>query len=85
MSRKTGSELVLNDLELRDLTEFVHRAKQRIRLAQLGIPFMVGRFGRPIVLRAVVEQRLGGNAVGEGHRTVVEPDFDALAELQNGS
>lgn len=85
MSKKTESEFILTDLELRNLTEFVHRAKQRARLVELGIPFVPGRFGRPIVLRAVVEQRLGGNAVGERHRTVIEPDFDALAELQNGS
>lgn len=82
MSKKTESEFILTALELRELTEFVHRAKQRERLVELGIPFVPGRFGRPIVLRAVVERRLGSQRYNE---TSSIPDSDALRDLQSGT
>ncbi len=74
-----------NVQELKELTEYKHRPKQRQRLAHMGIPFKVGRFGRPIVLRDAAVESLGGK-IRMGRGTFdVGPDLEALAAVQNGS
>lgn len=86
MTENTGNTMLLSESELRELTEYKHRAKQQERLSMMGIPFRVGRYGRPVVLRDAVVQRLGGSAVGTRQQTALEPDYGALAEeLQGGS
>ena len=81
----TENSFVLTNAELKDLTEYTHREKQQQRLANMGIPFKIGRFGRPIVLRDAAVESLGGNIrLGKGTFDV-GPDFKALAAVQNGS
>ena len=85
MTETTENSLVLTDAELKELTEYKHRAKQQQCLGQMGIPFKIGRFGRPIVLRdAAVESLSGKIQMGRGTFDV-GPDFEALAAVQNGS
>ena len=85
MTETTENSLVLTDAELKELTEYKHRAKQQQRLAHMGIPFKIGRFGRPIVLRDAAVESLGGKIrMGKGTFDV-GPDFEALAAVQNGS
>ena len=85
ITETTENSFVLTDAELKELTEYKHRAKQQQRLAHMGIPFKVGRFGRPIVLRDAAVESLGGK-IRMGRSTFgVGPDFEALAAVQNGS
>lgn len=68
--------------ELRQLTEFSRRREQRRRLQEMGIPFKVGRNGRPLVLREIVQREFGTqrpNTLPSGG-----PDIGALRELQHG-
>ena len=81
----TENSFVLTDAELKDLTEYTHREKQQQRLANMGIPFKIGRFGRPIVLRDAALERLGGKSQLGKNPSIVGPDFEALAAVQNGS
>ena len=74
--------LLLLPEELRQLTEFARRREQRERLAEMGIPFEVGRNGRPLVLREVVQARFGAAATKTGRQT--QPDLEALRELHSG-
>ncbi|MCH8207493.1 MAG: DUF4224 domain-containing protein [Nitrospinae bacterium] len=74
--------LLLLPEELRQLTEFARRREQRERLAEMGIPFEVGRNGRPLVLREVVQARLGATTTKIALST--KPDVEALRELQSG-
>ena len=65
--------MFLTDPELRDLTGYATRSKQREALAGLGYKFDVRPTdGRPMVLRAQVEARQIGGKVRRG------PRFDAL-------
>ena len=77
--------LCLTDAELNELTEYKHRVKQQQRLAHMGIPFKVGRSGRPIVLRDAAVESLGGKRRLHKGTFDVGPDFEALAAVQNGS
>ena len=74
--------LLLLPEELRQLTEFARRREQCNRLAEMGIPFEVGRNGRPLVLREVVNAKLGAKRSTIGRKA--EPDLAALRELQDG-
>ena len=84
---RTGHETIRTPLlllpeELRQLTEFARRREQCKRLAEMGIPFEVGRNGRPLVLREVVNAKLGATRATTGRKP--EPDLAALRELQRG-
>ncbi len=85
MTETSKTTLLLTDAELTELTEYRHRVKQQQRLAHMGIPFKVGRFGKPIVLRDAAVESLGGKRRLDKGTFDVGPDFEALAAVQNGS
>jgi hypothetical protein len=74
--------LFLLPTELRQLTEFSRRREQCQRLHEMGIPFEVGRNGRPIVLREVIQARFGAATTKTGQQT--RPNLEALRELTHG-
>ena len=68
-------ELLLTDRELYDLTLY-KQAKSQVRmLREWGIPFVVGRDGRPRVLREHLKIVAGGGAA----RREAEPNLEGLA------
>ena len=78
----TQMPLLLMPEELRQLTEFARRREQCQRLIEMAIPFEVGRNGRPLVSREVVQARLGASPTKTGRQT--QPDLEALRELHSG-
>ena len=70
------SRLMLSKDELSEITEYAQPAKQRQRLEELGIRYIVGRKGNPRVIRAELERWL---APARGRRTR-QPNFDALKD-----
>lgn len=67
--------MFITDDELRELTGFKHREKQKVALRQMGYAFTVRPTdGRVLVLRSHVEARHGGKPAK--HRP--EPEFGHL-------
>jgi hypothetical protein len=65
--------MFLTDGDLRELTGYVLPSAQKRWLAKNGWEFVVTAFGRPRVLRAYAEQRMGlASAKPTAH---TEPDF----------
>ena len=73
----TKNRLMLTRDELVELTQYAQRAKQRKRLIELGIPFIAGRKGDPLVVRQVFEQLQSAAK----RKKVVPPDFGALTRI----
>ena len=74
--------LFLLPTELRQLTEFSRRREQCKRLHEMGIPFKVGRNGRPLVLREVIQTEFGSSPTI--NKRPNQPDLEALREMQRG-
>ena len=74
--------LLLSRTELKELTEYARPAEQRRELERMGIPFEVGRTGKPKVLRSVVEAYLGAGDIRAQKRSAV--DTEALREALGG-
>ncbi len=72
--KPSGAVMFLTPDELSDLTGYVIPAYQARWLNRSGYPFELSASGRPKVLRAYVERRLGLSDV-KGVQSVSEPDF----------
>jgi len=72
--------MLLNDNELKEITEYTYRAKQRKQLSKMGIPFMIGPTGKPLVSRNTIEKILGVKA----ERPQQQVNLQALNRLTNG-
>ena len=70
--------LLLTAPEIRELTEYARPAQQRRRLDEMGIPYIVGRTGSPLVFRAALENWM---LPGSTRSKRSEPDFSALSEI----
>ena len=68
------NRLMLTKDELVELTEYAQRSKQRQRLTELGVPFIPGRKGCPLVMRTTLEQLM----LPARWKKAVLPDFGAL-------
>lgn len=64
--------------ELEILTEYSKAALQCKELRRLGLPFEPSRTGRPIVLREVVIDRLGGSITKRKQPN--QPAFERLGD-----
>lgn len=71
--------MFLTDDHLRDLTGYVMPSAQKRWLAKNGWEFAISGFGRPRVLRAYAEQRLGIQSAKAKAQT--EPDFSHWGDL----
>lgn len=69
--------LLLDTLELRELTEYAYATQQRRRLGEMGIPYVIGRTGSPRVFRVALENWL---LPGSGKKRQSEPNYSALNE-----
>lgn len=67
--------MFLNDDELHELTGYELHGWQRRWLKAHGYAFEVAANGRPVVLRALVERKLGLQSA----KKPKEPDFGALS------
>ena len=65
--------MFLSDPDIEILTGLVRRSAQSRWLLQHGFPHEVNHLGFPIVLKSVVEERLGAK-----HAKKSEPNFTAL-------
>ena len=84
MTEILKDSMVLSEIDLRDLTGYKHRYKQHRSLSEMGIPFRIGRLGKPIVLRSVMLEKLGGSTRA-AKSFPAEPDFVALRDQLGGS
>lgn len=65
-----SDEMHLTEDEVRAVSGFIHRAKQRDALAQMGIPFRVNPTGRILVIRT--------DYTGQKKRAAAGPNWAAL-------
>ena len=70
------SQLIITDRELIELTLYKRPTCQARILREWGIPHVIGRDGRPRVLREHLKVLAGAGAVV---RRETEPNFDGLA------
>ena len=75
--------MFLTKSEKQELTGYTHHERQCRRLEELGIPFLSGRDGEPLVLRDAIEQRMGLRSTHS--RPASKPDLTALQSLQDGT
>lgn len=71
----TEYPLMLSRKQLVELTEFVQPVKQRARLHELGVPFISGKKGRPLVMRTVLEQWMSPGSRPRSR----QPNFGAIS------
>jgi hypothetical protein len=68
----------LPEEDVGELTGYKRKAGQRARLAHMGIPFHVNRFGRPLVMKEALL-----NFVPQHVEAM--PDLQALEQLDRGT
>lgn len=71
--------MILTRDELRDLSGYSQRTRQKRWLAENGIPFLTGADGFPRVSRQTIEERLGVKA----QRKQAEPNINALSNWKS--
>lgn len=72
--------LFLSPEELKELTGYVYASRQKSWLKDRGWKFETDNLGRPKVLRAHMENQLGGAGRKASPK---EPDFAALKGIRN--
>lgn len=74
--------MFLSAEEIKELTGYTYKAKQKQWLVESGYKFSVRRDGFPCVLRTHVERVLGGLITSKANQP--QPDAAALEALING-
>ena len=70
--------LLLTTPEIRELTEYARPALQKMRLDEMGVPYVIGRTGSPRVFRAALERWMLPGCAKTRHS---EPKYSALNEV----
>ena len=74
---RRGESLMLTEIEKIELTEYVRPSAQRKRLDELGIPYITGKTGSPLVMRSILKRWFAPRNYNSSHQ---EPDFSHFME-----